>query len=663
MMKTLISKPAEEELKISIRQFCEDRKNFLLDGERVIVDCLRMQESDYKLMDYLTEEPLNFMRLFEEAISILCENPKVVFINLKNTKVIHRIRTEDIGHFFTFRGMVKRVTKILPRTIAIIHECPACGTEIETPQERKKIKLPSKCSCGHKGTFNEKRKKTVDIQEINLEETQEDAGERQPQQIRVYLQEPLTDFSMTKRLQPGKRVEVLGTVNYLPAFMTVTDETLNLSEFMINASNIISLEQDEEINLSEDDIKDIEEIAAHNPLSRMAGSLAPEVYGNEMIKKALILQQLKGVKKLKSDGTYTRADIHILLCGDPGISKSVSLNAIKQKTPRCGLVVGNRTSKVGIGGMVVKDELTNTWALEAGALVLNSGGTLCIDEFDKMPKEHLAELLEPMSSATSTIAKANINSTMPAETNILAAANPKEGTFFPDKPIAAQLDLPAPNVNRFDLIFIMLDKPNKEYDENSITHVFQNMTEKRTPEIDNQLFKKYIYYCRKLTPKLKPELLNLFKDFYVNLRQRSESKETGEKGLPINLRNIEGLIRLSEAHAKLRLSKFVEEQDVKVAKEIFMFCLKQVGIDSETGLIDQSRITKKIPDSKRGKLMELLTMLDGLSQRIGNLIPYQEIAIEAEKKEIKKMELNDFLEELKRTGQIYEPRGGYFSVL
>lgn len=1129
MMKTLISDPEEEELKTRIRTFCSNRENIQIDGSSILIDCLKMEEQDYKLLDCLIETPNEIIAEFEEAISSLCELPQIRFINLKNLRLIHKIRTKDVGKLFLVRGMIKRTTRILPRTTSITYECPSCGTHIQIPQDKKKIKRPTKCSCGRKDTFNEVSKKTINIQELNLEETQEDAGEKQPQQIRIYLEDPLTDSTMTKRLQPGKRVEIIGVVNLLPAFMCITDESLNLSEFMINANNIISLEQDEEIKLTEEDIKEIEDIAAHEPLTRMAGSLAPEVYGNEMIKKALILQQLKGVKKLKSDGTYTRADIHILLCGDPGISKSVSLNAIKQKTPRCGLVVGNRTSKVGIGGMVVKDDLTGTWSvigetliptldknnnfslkkieeiynkqdfnnvqilgvdestkepkwvkckeiichpfngrlitlkqkygeitatechsiydrdmrvfqsqenkemyslrniiipvkdafeidlikmtnqrdkktgkflgsgkflrsqysnkqdikdllkvcawyisegclsqnnkkrswkviisnnnrnellevagafqrisesksnlskyggkrinkksrgkiinvvrtsslelcskqlyyfvktncghysinkkipnfifnlnreykeyffnelmkgdgcikkqsyttiskelaagvgillsslnknfsylhgpvnkdhpnslyqmnlinnnfdakkraqeltelllyhfkdkwfsirdfeslllnigvlggglklknlrrkyskreysknfmfinrlnkkgllekkvinsrkiiwkvkdkhlrervnslkenkgvsnkisikeskgalvydivnsetsnfiggignillhnsLEAGSLVLNSGGTLCIDEFDKMPKEHLAELLEPMSSATSTIAKANIHSTMPAETNILAAANPKEGTFFPDKPIATQLDLPSPNVNRFDLIFIMLDKPNKEYDENSITHVFQNMTEKRIPEIDNLLFKKYIYYCRKLTPKLKPELLNSFKDFYVNLRQLSENKETGDKGLPINLRNIEGLIRLSEANAKLRLSEFVEEQDVKVAKEIFMFCLRQVGMDSETGLIDQSRITKKIPDSKRGKLMEVLSMLEGLSQRIGNTIPYQEVIIEAEKREIKKNELNDFIEELKIKGQIYEPRKGYFSVL
>jgi replicative DNA helicase Mcm len=472
----------------------------------------------------------------------------------------------------------------------------------------------------------------------------------------------MVDKTLTSHLQPGKKIEVIGIINKLPAFMTSKDEEQNISEFMIHANNILSLEEEEDITLSEEDLRQIKEIAALNPLERLAKSLSPERYGDEEICRAVVLQSVKGVPKLQSDGTYTREDIHILLVGDPGIGKSKLMDATINKVPRSRKVVGTKTSKVGLGAMAVKDELTGTWSLEIGALILSSGSTLCIDELDKMNPEHLSELLEPMSSGTCSINKAGISARLNARTTILAGANPKgSGSFNISQPIASQIDLSTPILNRFDLIFILIDKPNVENDSQALEHVFGSMIKKREPEINQQLFKKYIYYCRKLKPKLNEDILPALKALYNNLRQMSTKGNV--RYVPINLRNAEGIIRLAEASAKIRLSEVVEKYDFDIAKKIFLYSLKQIGIDNETGLIDMSRPTEKFPVSKRGKMESILEIIHTLTDRIGKIVPYEEIAKKAEELKISKFDVNLVLEQLQREALIMEPNRGHFSLV
>jgi replicative DNA helicase Mcm len=371
---------------------------------------------------------------------------------------------------------------------------------------------------------------------------------------------------------------------------------------------------------------------------------------------------VKGVGKERSDGSHTQEDIHILITGDVGIAKSVSLKATAARTPRAKMVVGTKTSKVGLGAMAVKDELTNTWSLEIGALVLANGSTLCLDELDKMYPEHLSELLEPMSGSTVTINKAGISATLPASTSILASANPKMGNYDLNQSLAQQINLPTPILNRFDLIFILIDRPNEKFDSKAVEHIFKSYKEKMEPEVPLSLFKKYITYCRKLKPILDDSLVSDVQSFYVELRAKSKGNPD-MKTIPVNLRNMEAVVKLAEAHAKLRLSDKVEVLDLNVAKEIFMFCVNQLVKDKETGMYDFSRMNERIPMSKRGKLDRFLELLHSLMGNIEEETKYGTIVEEAEKISISEWDTKIFLEELKKEIKIYEPRRGFYKLV
>jgi DNA replicative helicase MCM subunit Mcm2 (Cdc46/Mcm family) len=262
---------------------------------------------------------------------------------------------------------------------------------------------------------------------------------------------------------------------------------------MFTAFRIDLQEEEEDMELTEEDIDKIKEIARGNPLQLLAENVAPSIFGNEEIKKAIILQLAKGVKKQRgAGGTYTRGDINILLSGDPGQAKSVMGKETVLRCPNGRYVSGTRSSGVGLCASLRKDELLGSWALEAGIIVLCSGSLVVVDELDKMDKEQLSSLYEPLETQTVTLNKAGISATLKAETSILAAANPIKGKFDIRQPLASQIDLPPPLLNRFDLIFILLDKVDEARDRESVQHLFKVHTGTFNEQtIDPLLFKKF----------------------------------------------------------------------------------------------------------------------------------------------------------------------------
>ena len=201
--------------------------------------------------------------------------------------------------------------------------------------------------------FNIIKEHHNDIQELNLEEIQGELdGSRQPQQLRVLLQEENTD-KLCGKLQAGRRVEIIGRIEKLPKFMSPKDELSNLTEFMMYANNFVNLDKEEDDEVTDEEVEQIKEIAyGPNPLETLAKSLVPEIFGNLPVKRALVLQAVRGVEKTRTDGSLTNEMISVLLCGDVGIAKSRTLKSVTMRTPRARMVVGTKTSKVGLGAMV-----------------------------------------------------------------------------------------------------------------------------------------------------------------------------------------------------------------------------------------------------------------------------------------------------------------------
>jgi replicative DNA helicase Mcm len=295
-------------------------------------------------------------------------------------------------------------------------------------------------------------------------------------------------------------------------------------------------------------------------------------------------------------------------------------------------------------------------------LVLANRGFCMIDELDKMTKEDRSAMHEALEQQTVTISKANIQATLRAETTVLAAANPKFGRFDAYELVGKQIDLPPTLINRFDLIFPIKDLPDKDNDEKMagfILDLHQNTSAKDT-EIETDLLRKYIAYARRnIRPKLSDGAIEEIKQYYITMRGSGTTEESAVKTIPITARQLEALVRLAEANAKLRLSDKVTRRDAKKAIELLDYCLMQVGLDKETGKIDIDRITTGITAAQRSTISVIREVIVELENKIGKTIPVDDIVKEAEEKGVKADKVDEAIEKLKRSGDLFEPRRGF----
>ena len=310
----------------------------------------------------------------------------------------------------------------------------------------------------------------------------------------------------------------------------------------------------------------------------------------------------------------------------------------------------------------MKDDFLGGWSLEAGALVLSNDGICCIDELDKMSNEDRTAMHEALEQQTISIAKANIQATLLAKTTVLAAANPKLGRFDPSTILAKQIDLSPTLINRFDLIFTIRDIPNEIRDDRMAKHILnlhQN-PEIEEPEIKTELLKKYIAYARqKVQPKLTDAAIEEIKKYYVKMRSSGGTEDDFVRVIPISARQLEALVRLAEASARVRLSDKVTRKDARRAISLLTYCLMQVGVD-EHGRIDIDRITTGIGASQRSKIVTVREILQKLEERLmTKKIPIEEVIRECSEAGISEDEFEEVIEKLRRSGDIFEPQRGF----
>ncbi len=505
----------------------------------------------------------------------------------------------------------------------------------------------------------------VDVQRLVIEESPDSLeGGEQPRRINVFLKEDLVDPRMERHTTPGSRIKIFGVLKEVPVPLQTGISTR--FDIALEANNIITLEESfEELNITEENLKEILELSAdHNIFNRLAQSIAPSIYGFDKIKEAILLQLFSGVKKTKSDKGSTRGDIHILLVGDPGVAKSVMLQFVSRIAPKGRYVSGKATTGAGLTASVIKDEFLRGWSLEAGAMVLSNKGLVAIDEIEKMSEHDRSTMHQAMEQQSVTISKANIQATLRAETTVLAAGNPKLGRFDPYTPIPQQIDISPALLSRFDVIFIIRDLPNKSQDEAIASHVLEEHKQEVIRDvIDPQLFRKYIAYAKqKVKPKLTDEAIEEIKSFYVKLRNQSIKSDSDIKPIPITARQLEGIVRLAEAHAKLHLKDKVTSNDAKRAIELLKTSLSQVGYDEETQSFDIDKITTGITSSKRGKILLVKETISQLESRLGKLIPIEELQKALENK-LSQTELEEALDQLSKTGDLFKPKKGFIQKI
>jgi replicative DNA helicase Mcm len=660
-----------EELIIEAKEFLEYYKNEIgkvakKGTKSVPISFQEIVSFSHELGDQLLAKPEEVLAIFELALDELglIKNARVRLTDMPASQMIkiRDIRAKHLNQLIDIDGIVRQASDVRPQIVNAKFECPSCGTVISVLQVDKKFREPSRCSCGRKMNFKLINKDMVDAQRIVIEEAPESLeGGEQPRRMSIFLKEDLVDPKMEERTTPGSKIKVIGLLKEVPMPLQ-TGGISTRFDLAIEANSVIPKEETfEELEISEEDEREIMELAADPKIyEKLSASMAPSIFGYDEIKLSLALQLLSGVRKKRSDGTTVRGDFHILLVGDPGVAKSVMLKFISNIAPKGRFVSGKGASQAGITASVVRDEFLRGWALEAGAMVLANKGIACIDEMEKMNEQDRSALHEAMEQQTVTISKANVQASLRAETSVLGAANPKFGRFDPYQTVASQIEMGPTILNRFDLIFVMKDIPQKLRDEAIATHVLlEHRKSAVKPPIDQALLKKFIAYAKqKVSPELTDKAVEEIKRFYVDLRNTPSLKDELIKPIPISARQLEALIRLSEASAKARLSKKVTKEDAQRAIQIMKFYLLQVGIDQETGSIDIDRITGGVPASERSKIVIVREAIIRLESRTGKLIPIEELKRELEGK-IEEPDIEDIMEKLKRIGDIFEPKRGF----
>jgi len=661
----------QDEFLSEAKEFFEvNRKEIIrsMSGENKVVqvDFDEFSAHSPELAGNLIDRPEETVQLLEVALEELEWAPndaRVRFMSISKGQemFIRYIRSKHLGKMISIEGIVRQASEVRPLVTNAKFECPSCGTIISVLQIDKKFKEPSRCSCGRRGGFKEIAKDMVDAQVLTIEEASDNLyGGEQPKRMTIFLKEDLVDPTMEMRTTPGSRVKIIGILKEI-AISTGSGAMLTRFDLAIESNNIIPMEESfEDIDINEEDERAIRELAADPKLiDKMVDSIAPSIWGKRDVKKALAFQLFGGVKKTRSDGTKMRGDIHVLLVGDPGVAKSVMLGFVAGVAPKARYVSGKSSTGAGLTATVVKDEILKGWGLEAGAMVLANKGIVCIDEFDKMDEEDRSVMHEAMEQQTITIAKATVQATLRAQTSVLAAANPKFGRFDPLQSIPKQVNLVPSLLSRFDAIFIMRDIPGRDNDEAIATHVLlEHKQEAKHDVIDKDLLKKYISYAKqKYNPVLGSEAIEAMKSFYVGLRNMPQIGDGPSKPIPIGARQLEAMVRLAEAHARMRLSEKVDVADAVAAIDLVKSYLLQVGYDKTTKTFDVDKITGNSA-SARNKIGVVIDTLSELEKRLGKLIPLEEISKALEGR-LKGAEVDEAVGKLLKSGDLFRPKRGF----
>jgi replicative DNA helicase Mcm len=598
------------------------------------------------------------------------------------------LRSDHIGKLLAIEGLVRTATEVRPKIVSAAFQCQRCGHTFFREQTGTKFEDQNlKCqnqACDRGGPFKLllAQSKFVDAQKIRVQESPEDLrGGAQPQTLDVELEDDLAG-----KIFPGDRVIVNGILKSYQRSTPQQGKSTYFDLFHKGISVEMTEQEFEEIDISPEDEAIILEMSRDPEIyGRVRRSIAPSIFGYDDVKEALGLQLVSGFEKHLPDGARIRGDIHILLVGDPGIAKSQLLRYMTKISPRGIYTSGKSSTSAGLTATAVKDELGDgRWTIEAGALVLADKGIAAVDEMDKMDNEDKSALHEAMEQQTISVAKAGVMATLKSRCSLLAAANPKMGRFDKYEPISPQINLTPALMSRFDLIFVLTDDPDTKRDSAIAEHILKSnyAGELATqmawntqisqedidaaltvikPEIDPELLRKYVAYARKkIFPTLTDEAKSYFMNYYVNLRTQGQDSS---KPVPVTARQLEALIRLGEASARLRLSNKVTLEDAQRVVKILESCLRKVGVDPETGFLDADIIASGTSKSTRDRTKSVMDIIKDVSKEHQGPAPRDAVLDRAEELGIDRAKAEEIIDRLRRDGSVFEPKPGTIKPL
>ncbi len=616
----------------------------------------------------LTVKPTRYLHEFDMAVTskLKIRDPEYVEqIDRVNVRIsglsninLRSVGAKQIGKLITVNGIIVRASPVQPFIITGLFRCHVCGELITIEQSGQKKVKPQKCpSCNNRKGFElvPEESTHIDSQSLVIQERPEDlpAG-KLPRNLYVELQADLVNTG-----RPGDRLSLTGIVTLLPIYGRGGE--LRKSDVQVDA-NYIDLETESEfLDLTPEEEEEMRTIAA-DPFvhQNLLNSIAPSIYGNEYIKQAVLYLLLGGVSKERED-VRIKGDINVLLVGDPGTAKSQMLNYAAKVAPRGILTTGRGSTAAGLTAAVVKEGGTGKWTLEAGALVLADQGICCIDEMDKMRDEDRGAIHPAMEQQIVPIAKAGIVATLNARCGILAAANPILGRYNPYQTIGQNIKLPVTLLSRFDLIFVLRDTPDNQLDTEIATHILTISKDQTllSPPLDMATMKKYISFAKTIKPELTQEVIDRFTDYYV--RMRNASVEGGEAAaISITARQLEALIRLSEARARAHLRDTITIEDAEAVILLTQKSLEQVGIDMATGKIDIDILYTGKPRSLQNQLQKVLQVINDMERVVGSVKHEDLLEKLSTDFGINKSEAERFIDVLMKDGTIYMPRPGYY---
>lgn len=583
-------------------------------GHIITIPFYKLHSHDKDYAKRLTENPDKEIKTLSDYVSSLARRKtEVHIIDVPLKPDIHKLFREKLYTLIEIKGVVIQISEIKKRPETLVFQCPSCLTKIEVPQTEQWLLKPDNCTaCDNRKGFKKLYEETdfADHQWIEIQELVDSVKQGEtPETVRVLLKNWLT-----KTCTPGETVTITGITKVYESSPSTRNLELN---FYVDAVSLINNTEERTIEVTDEDITKLNKLAQQpDHLQKTIQSFAPTVYGEEIVKEALIYQQCEGVELHLTKQKRRRGQFHILLAGPPGVAKSdlgeyQALYHVKGRA-----ATGRGSSSVGLTASVVREN--DEWVLKAGAMALADRGLLFVDEIEKMRREDSGAMHPGMEAQQIPINKAGINAVVKTRCSIIAACNPMNGVWnaygtLHDNLIYKGGGLTTALLNRFALIFVILTKSTVEEEGEVIDHIL-SINEGNgiinTPYSEDTL-RKLFSYARTLRPRISSEVNKKLRDFYLNMFKAQKLEQT----TIMSRRQIEDLVRLSEASAKLHLRENVTTEDAENAVRVLAESLKSYGVNPSTGKIDQSSAFYGEKKTKKDMVRETPMIIQRLCKR------------------------------------------------